>query len=121
MLMARDTSSSLSHPSIDEFDFFQIMKALADPVRLEIVMTLAGTPGLTCSDCYPGATPSTLTRHFKTLREAGVIWQEDLGNRQANTLRKADLDERFPGFMNRVIGEGAAALSLDRSSVPSDS
>ncbi|MET9064439.1 helix-turn-helix domain-containing protein [Streptosporangium sandarakinum] len=52
-------------------------------------------------------TPSVLTRHFRVLREAGVIRQKDVGNRRINTLRKDELDHRFPGLLDMVIAEGA--------------
>ena len=45
---------------------------------------------------YP-VTKSTCTHHFKVLREAGVIQPASGGTARLNTLRREDLDARFPG------------------------
>jgi DNA-binding transcriptional ArsR family regulator len=47
--------------------------------------------------------PSTLSHHFKVLREAGVIHQLEQGNRRWTTLRRAELDDRFPGLIDTVL------------------
>jgi DNA-binding transcriptional ArsR family regulator len=58
-------------------------------------------------------TKSTATHHFRVLREAGVITQVEDGTARLNTLRRADLDERFPGLLDAVLaasrGEGVAS------------
>ena len=110
--MASRTSSPLVHPDVEDFDLFKIMSALTDPARLGIVVTLAASPGPACSDIYPGVTPSVLTRHFRVLREVGVIRQRDVGTRRINTLRKEELDERFPGLIDLVLGEYAPTARL---------
>jgi len=46
--------------------------------------------------------PSTLTHHFRVLREAGVIRQRADGNRRWTTLRSADLEARFPGQLATI-------------------
>ncbi|WP_210586116.1 helix-turn-helix transcriptional regulator [Streptomyces sp. GESEQ-35] len=105
--MASRTSSPLTHPDAEDFDLFKIMSALTDPTRLAIVMTLASLPGLACKGFYPAVAKSALTRHLRILREAGLIRQQDAGTLRVNTLRKDDLDERFPHLMDLVIKEGA--------------
>ena len=80
------------------------MHALSDPHRLEIVRRLAedaeprpcGTFGLDISK-------STMTHHFRTLREAGVIQQERQGTTKMTWLRRDDLDTRFPGLLDAVL------------------
>jgi DNA-binding transcriptional ArsR family regulator len=47
--------------------------------------------------------PSTLTHHFRVLREAGVIHQREDGNRRWTTLRYTDLQSRFPGVVDTVL------------------
>ncbi|BBE24611.1 transcriptional regulator (plasmid) [Arthrobacter sp. MN05-02] len=94
--MASRTSSPLAHPEVDTFDLLKIFGALSDPVRLGIIVRLHGEPGLSCGGFYPHLTPSVLTRHFKVLREAGIIHQQDSGARRENLLRKDELDQRFP-------------------------
>ncbi|WP_320777841.1 helix-turn-helix domain-containing protein [Streptomyces sp. CRN 30] len=105
--MASRTSSPLVHPDEADLDLFRIMSALADPVRLGIVVTLASRPGLACSGFYQDVAKSALTRHFRVLREAGLIHQHDVGTRRINTLRKEELDRRFPGLVDLVVKEGA--------------
>ncbi|WP_345622423.1 ArsR/SmtB family transcription factor [Streptomyces ziwulingensis] len=106
--MASRTSSPLTHPDEADFDLFKIMGALADPVRLGIVTTLAASPGLACSGFYQEVARSALTRHFRVLRECGVLRQHDVGTRRINALRKEELDHRFPGLLDMVIKEAAA-------------
>jgi DNA-binding transcriptional ArsR family regulator len=104
--MASRTSSPLIHPDVDDLDLFQIMSALADPIRLGIVMTLSDSSCLACSCFYPHLSKSALSRHLRLLREAGLIRQHDVGTRRINTLRKEELDRRFPGLIDLVIKEG---------------
>ena len=56
-------------------------------------------------------TKSTLTHHFRVLREAGVISQEVAGTSKLNTLRREDLDARFPGLLDAVLVAGAVAAA----------
>jgi DNA-binding transcriptional ArsR family regulator len=48
-------------------------------------------------------TKSTCTHHFKVLREAGVIQQRQEGTSRLNTLRRDDLEARFPGLLETVL------------------
>ncbi|MFJ2829722.1 ArsR/SmtB family transcription factor [Streptomyces sp. NPDC087263] len=105
--MASRTASPLTHPDREDFDLFKIMSALAEPTRLAIVVTLASRPGLACKGFHSAVTKSALTRHLRILREAGLIQQHDVGTLRVNTLRKDDLDRRFPHLMDLVINEGA--------------
>ena len=77
--MASRTPSPLVHPDVEDFDLLTVLSALADPVRLGIVVKLIGCPGLSCGGFYPHLTASVLTRHFRVLREAGIIHQRDSG------------------------------------------
>ena len=52
-------------------------------------------------------TKSTCTHHFKVLRDAGVIRQRQEGTRRLNTLRRDDLEARFPGLLGTIL-EAAA-------------
>jgi DNA-binding transcriptional ArsR family regulator len=85
------------------------MTALSDPVRLAIVARLAevGPAGeLACTTFALPVSKSTQSGHFKTLREAGVIYQRDEGTRRLNRLRREDLDARFPSLLDLVIPQG---------------
>jgi DNA-binding transcriptional ArsR family regulator len=106
--MASRTSSPLLHPDEREFDLFTVMSAFTDPVRLNIVLQLsqlsAGSFGLPIAK-------SALGRHLRVLREAGVIRQRDEGTLRVNTLRRDELDRRFPGLLGLVLKEGTARVA----------
>ena len=108
--MASRTSSPLVHPDTDDLDLIKIMSALTDETRLTIVVTLSVSPGLACSGFTQDVTASVLTRHFRVLREAGLIRQHDVGTRRINTLRKEDLDQRFPGLLDLVLKESVGRV-----------
>lgn len=107
--MASRTATDLVHPAPGELEFTTVMAALSDPVRLAIVARLAevGPEGeLACTTFALPVSKSTQSGHFKTLREAGVIYQRDEGTRRLNRLRHADLDSRFPGLLDLVVPQG---------------
>jgi len=83
-----------------------VLHALSDPQRLRIVARLAERGGEPCQCGAFGldVTKSTLTHHFRVLREAGVISQVAVGTSKLNTLRREDLDARFPGLLDAVLG-----------------
>ena len=81
-----------------------VLAALSDPVRLRIVRTLATDPeGRPCGSFGLPVTKSTASHHFRVLREAGVIDQEERGRTRHTTLRRDELDRRFPGLLELVL------------------
>ncbi|MDX6673268.1 MAG: hypothetical protein QOH11_686, partial [Solirubrobacteraceae bacterium] len=81
-----------------------VLHALSDPQRLRIVRTLADEPApRRCGSFNLDVTKSTLTHHFRVLREAGVIEQRVEGTARLNSLRREDLDQRFPGLLDAVL------------------
>lgn len=62
---------------------------------------------------------STLSHHFKVLRESGIIRQHDAGTARLSLLRKEELDKRFPGLMDLVLHE-ARRTRTDPQPVPQD-
>ena len=94
---------ALIHPDPDEFDVLDILHALSDPTRMTIVQTLRATPERACGTFPVDVAPSTLTHHFRVLREAGVIRQRLEGTTRLNTLRRDDLDGCFPGLLDSVL------------------
>ena len=81
-----------------------ILQALGDPARLEIVRSLVDDEPRTCGTFgYLGLSPSTLSHHFKVLRGAGLIETESVGPRRLNRLRRRELDEAFPGLLDAVL------------------
>jgi DNA-binding transcriptional ArsR family regulator len=57
-------------------------------------------------------TKSTCTHHFKVLREAGLIQQRQQGTTRLNTLRRGDLDARFPGLLDTILQAAGDAAPL---------
>ncbi len=106
--MASRTSTPLTHPDISELDLFRLMAAMTDPVRLGIVIQLANSSDdIPCTEFALPVTKSAGTRHFRVLREAGVIRQYDVGVRRMSRLRSDDLEVRFPGMLNLILQEAA--------------
>ncbi|GAA4634071.1 helix-turn-helix transcriptional regulator [Actinoallomurus vinaceus] len=101
--MPRSQRRALTHPEADELDVLDILHALSDPTRMTIVQTLRADPERACGTFPVDVAPSTLTHHFRVLREAGVIRQREDGNRRWTTLRRDDLEARFPGLLDAVV------------------
>jgi DNA-binding transcriptional ArsR family regulator len=102
----------LHHPDRDELDLPTVLHALSDPQRLRIVGQLATREEpCACSSFGLDVTKSTLTHHFRVLREAGLISQALAGTSKMNTLRRDDLDARFPGLLDAVLAAGAATAA----------
>lgn len=90
-----------------------VLNALADPVRLHLVAQLRNTDEIACGTFDAPVSKSTLSHHFKVLREAGIIATERASGRALNTLRREELDNAFPGLIDCVLDayltrEGAA-------------
>jgi DNA-binding transcriptional ArsR family regulator len=95
---------TLHHPATTDLELPSVLHALSDPQRLQIVRELAHCPDpRRCGSFGLPVTKSTLTHHFRVLREAGVIEQRQDGTARLNTLRRDDLDERFPGLLDAVL------------------
>lgn len=93
----------IAHPNRAEIELGAVLHALSDPVRLEIVAALAGSGERTCGSFELPVTKSTCTHHFRVLREAGVIQQRQVGTTRLNTLRREDLEARFPGLLTTIL------------------
>ena len=91
-------------------DGLQVIQALSDPVRLEIVRQLAGCNGgeLGCGAVVVPVSKSTASHHFKALLNAGVIAERGEGTRKFFQLRRLELDEQFPGLIDSVLRATAA-------------
>ncbi|MDR3617598.1 MAG: helix-turn-helix domain-containing protein [Candidatus Obscuribacterales bacterium] len=98
----------LFHPSVDDITVEAILHALSDPVRVAIYAEIA------MSDCTQicsaflnvkeKAIPkSTLSQHFKALREAGLIRGERRGVEMHNMTRCAEIEAKFPGLLSSIL------------------
>ncbi len=98
----------LFHPSIDDITVEGILHALSDPVRVAIYSDILGSEcSQTCSsflNVSEKAIPkSTLSQHFKALREAGLIRGERRGVEMHNISRCAEIEKRFPGLIMAIV------------------
>jgi DNA-binding transcriptional ArsR family regulator len=50
---------------------------------------------------------STLSQHFRALREAGLIRGERRGVEMHNTSRCAEIEQRFPGLLQAIVNAHA--------------
>jgi DNA-binding transcriptional ArsR family regulator len=102
----------LYHPDCTQISLAGVLYALGDPVRLEVVRRLANEGELTCAalDCAiaqgAAAKPiakSTMSHHFKILRESGILHTRKEGTQHINSLRREDLEAQFPGLLDIVL------------------
>lgn len=98
----------LTHPTRDAIDLASVLHALSDPIRLGIVVALRECGDeRRCGSFEAPVTKSTLTHHFRVLREAGIITQRVDGTARLSRLRSEDLDARFPGVLDAVLRAAA--------------
>jgi DNA-binding transcriptional ArsR family regulator len=102
------------HPDADQITLPAVLAALGDETRLAIIGHLAreenlGCFGMTCGQFADLTSKTNLTYHVAKLREAGVVNVRPEGTRRRISLRRADLDEKFPGFLDTII---ASAINL---------
>lgn len=97
----------LIHPSIEDITVEGILHALSDPVRAAIYAELAISSGATCSNFLKisdrDIPKSTLSQHFRALREAGLIRSERQGVEMRNATRCAEIEQRFPGLISTIM------------------
>ena len=94
---------ALLHPAAQELELAAVLHALSDPVRLGIVRSLADDGPRSCGTFEVPVAKSTLSHHFRVLREAGVTLTEPEGTQRVVSLRRDDLDARFPGLLDAVL------------------
>lgn len=102
----------LSHPALKDISVEGVLHALSDPVRAAIFMAIAaGDCARTCSDFSQigdkTVAKSTLSQHFKVLREAGLIRSERRGVEMQNISRCTEIDSRFPGLIPAIVNAHA--------------
>jgi DNA-binding transcriptional ArsR family regulator len=107
MTTGAPSREKIPHPPTESLDLATIMRAMGDPVRLEIVRLLAdGQPRL-CGAIYEtlGVPNSTGSYHLRTMREAGITRARAAGTQRFISLRREDLNARFPGLIDVLVGE----------------
>lgn len=112
----------LTHPSLEDITVEGILHALSDPVRAAIYMQLAGSAcAHTCSNFLQvsdrSIPKSTLSQHFRALREAGLIRSERHGVEMHNSSRCEEIEQRFPGLLAAIVN-AHSIQSAGRSRAP---
>ena len=91
------------HPKAEDLELPRVLHALSDPARLGMVRRLAAEGELTCGALGVDRPKSSMSHHFRTLRDAGVIRTRVEGTVHLNGLRADDLERRFPGLLGVVL------------------
>ena len=103
-----------TEPKKEDLELTSVLYALSDAVRLKIVSSLTNNNEIACGYFDIDMPKSSLSHHFRVLRNAGVITTRRQGTASLNRLRKADLDQRFPGLLKSILR--SARLDLDSAS-----
>lgn len=105
----------LSHPGEEAVELTAVLSALAEPARLTIVRTVgefAPAGGMACLDVWDKsgltATKSTMSHHYKVLREAGLVVMWWVGAKKHVRLRRELIDVRWPGLLDAVLADTSA-------------
>jgi len=98
--------SVLEMPAAETIEVAAVLNALSDPVRLRIVEALAAGGEQACGAIPLPVSASTRSHHFKILREAGLTVTRTAGTTRLVSLRRADLERRFPGLLDAVLRAG---------------
>ncbi len=95
------------HPPKEDITLAGILGALADPMRLAILKKLLEERhgSMSCSRAMPcpDMAKSTLSHHFRILRDAGLIRTTKRGVENLNSVRWEDVEERFPGLLKTIL------------------
>lgn len=105
------------HPDRRDISLPGVLYALGDPVRLEIIKRLAASGELTCAALEVPIAKSTLSHHFRILRESGVLYCRKEGTQHFNSLRREDLDALFPGLLDTIL-QAARPFELTAEQCP---
>ena len=90
-------------PNPGEITLPSVMAALSDPVRVEIVRCLASGGEAACGTFDLGVAKATRSHHLRVLREAGLTHTRAQGTHRFISLRREELDARFPGLLDAVL------------------
>lgn len=91
-----------------------ILHALSDPARVAIFAGIAGVDSVSKCSVFANIgdrviPKSSLSQHFKVLREAGLIRSERQGVEMRNTSRCGEVDARYPGLIAAILNAYAAS------------
>ena len=96
---------AFKHPLVQDLTLERVLYALSDPVRLEIVRCLAGVVEASCGELDGGRPKSSMSHHFRVLRDAGLVQTRSVGTTHMNSLRGDELETRFPGLLASILAQ----------------
>lgn len=97
-------SQEIFHPDLDEVPLETVLQALGDDIRISIVRELlASSEPMVCGSIDLPISKATRSHHFKILREAGITNTELIGTQRLVTVRRDQLDARFPGLLDAIF------------------
>lgn len=103
----------IPHPEADQLQLTGVLHALSDPVRLQIVWSLADGREVSCGRLAVDVSKSTLTHHLKVLRDAGLTHTRTEGVQRLVSLRRDDVERRFPGLLELVFSNAPVQVLMD--------
>lgn len=92
-----------NHPQPQAIALENVLFALGNPVRLAVVRALAQRGEQSCNELRGETAKSTMTHHWRVLRDSGVIWQRPVGRENLISLRRDCLEQRFPGLLDALL------------------
>lgn len=94
----------IKNTPIEQVELTDLMYALSDPTRLEIIKCLKkGNREMTCGEIDLARPKSSMSHHFKILRNAGIVYTEVSGKEHLNSLRINELEKKFPGVLKSIL------------------
>jgi DNA-binding transcriptional ArsR family regulator len=104
---------TIHHPNVDDIDLATVLRTLGDPVRLTIVRLLSEDGEQNCATLQAklDMPVSTCSYHLRLLREAGVTRTRAAGTERWMSVRRDDLDARFPGLLDSLAADRVPASS----------
>jgi DNA-binding transcriptional ArsR family regulator len=100
---------AMRHPKSEDIELTRVLYALSDPLRLDVVRRLDREGEATCAALDCGRPKSSMSHHFRVLRDSGVVRTRTDGTAHMNELRRAELDSLFPGLLDSILASGGGA------------
>ncbi len=101
---------SLADVAPDDLELATVLHALSDPIRLRIVSSLADDNEWTCGSFDLPIAKSTKSHHLRVLGEAGIVSRRVDGKCRMIKLRRAEMEQRFPGLLEAVLSAATAQV-----------
>jgi len=107
-------AKELLHPERDQIELSAVLEALSEPTRREIVLRLLDDGESPCQSAADFAPKTNLSYHYAKLREAGVTRARLSGPYRMISVRVEDLEARFPGLLDAIVGAARASKATKR-------